>query len=330
MLHCSPYHPDLTQIFSLFFFSFSFLSMADSGDKEVAHNFPPFFKVYKDGHIERLANWPTAPAGLDPNTGVQTKDVVVSSETGVKGRLFLPKIDGSDQKLPLLVHYHGGGFCLGSAFDLSFKIFLTSLVVQTNVMAISIDYRLAPEHPLPIAHDDSWAGFEWIASHSNGLGPEAWLNEHADLGRVIVAGESAGANLAHYVAVKAGVAGPDGVNIVGTLSVHPYFALDETDEMIQYMYPTCPGFGKDPILNPEADSNLKSMQSKSMLVCVAEKDPLKNRGVNYYETLSKSEWGGSVELFESVGENHCFHFFNPTSPNVGPLMNKMVEFIKGF
>jgi A/G-specific adenine glycosylase len=72
------------------------------------------------------------------------------------------------------------------------KSFLSTLATEANVIAISIDYRLAPEHQLPIAYDDSWAGLLWIAKHSNGNGPEPWINEYADLGRVILAGESAG------------------------------------------------------------------------------------------------------------------------------------------
>ena len=76
---------------------------------------------------------------------------------------------------------------------------------------ISVDYRLAPDHALLVAHEDSWAAMQWISTHSNGQGPEPSLNQYADFGRVFLAGESAGANKAHYVAVQAvatGLAGP--------------------------------------------------------------------------------------------------------------------------
>ncbi|TXG64361.1 hypothetical protein EZV62_011355 [Acer yangbiense] len=153
--------------------------MDSSSTNEVAHDFPPYFKVYKDGRIERYTAVVTVDACHDPSTGVQSKDVMISSET----------------------------------------------VSKANIIAISIEYRLAPEHPLPIAYEDSWAGLEWVATHSNGLGSDLWLNDHADFGRVFLGGESAGANIAHFVAVRAGstIMGLAGLKIEGLVMVHPFF-----------------------------------------------------------------------------------------------------------
>ena len=67
---------------------------------------------------------------------------------------------------------------------------------EANVVAISVNYRKAPEHPIPAAYEDSWAAFQWVESHCNNGGPEAWLNEHVDFERVFLAGESSGANVA--------------------------------------------------------------------------------------------------------------------------------------
>ncbi|KAM3742931.1 hypothetical protein ACB098_07G105600 [Castanea mollissima] len=308
--------------------------MDSSTNIETTHEFPPFFKIYKGGRVERYmtperaaaGGHLRAPTGLDSETGVQSKDVVVSPDSGVSARVFVPKIDGPDQKFPLVVHYHGGGFCLGSPFMKVFHNFLVSLASEANVVIISVDYRLAPEHALPIAHEDSWAAMQWISAHSNGQGPEPWLNQYADFGRVFVAGESAGANIVHYVAVQAGATGLAGPNIVGSIILHPYFGGKETDKMIDYMYPTSAGF-KDPILYPEVDPNLSKMAGKKVLVCVAEKDGLKERGVGYCETLKKSGWNGTVGFFESEEEGHGFFLLNPSSDKVGPLMKVMVDFI---
>ncbi|KAM3742927.1 hypothetical protein ACB098_07G105200 [Castanea mollissima] len=301
----------------------------DSSNNETTHEFPPYFKVYKDGRIERYPDrfgkegqGLVVPTGLDSKTGVQTKDVVVSPESGVSARLFIPKINGPDQKFPLVVHYHGGGFCTGSPFMKIFHNFLVSLASEANVFVISVDYRLAPDHPLPVAHEDSWAAMRWISAHSNGQGPEPWLNQYADFGRVFVAGESAGANIAHYVAVQAGATGLAGPNVIGSILVHPYFGGKEPDKMIDYMYPT-----KDRIMYPEVDPNLSKMGGKKVLVCVAEKDWLKDDGVGYCETLRKSGWNGSVGYFESEEEGHAFFLWNPSSDKVVPLMKAMVDFI---
>ncbi|XWS62883.1 hypothetical protein CRYUN_Cryun06bG0048800 [Craigia yunnanensis] len=299
----------------------------DSSTHEIIHDCPPFFKVFKDGRVERYIVTEPAMAGLDPKTGVQSKDVVVSP--GVRARIFMPEIRSPGRKLPLLVHYHGGGFSVGSAFDTLTQKMVTPLVIQANIIVISIDYRLAPEHLLPIAHDDSWAGLQWVATHANGQGPEPWLNEKADLGRVFLSGESAGANIAHYVAVQAGATKLVGLKIIGMLIVHPFFGSKETNEynMYKYICPTSTGFNHDPKLNPEVDPNLKQMACDKVIVLVAEKDRLRSRGEAYYETLVKSEWGGNVEFFETKGEDHCFHVFRDNN-NAEVLKKKMVDFIK--
>ncbi|KAE8008998.1 hypothetical protein FH972_005456 [Carpinus fangiana] len=304
----------------------------DSSTNEITHEFPAYFRVYKDGHVERLgrvAILDPAPTGLDPKTHVQTRDVVVSSESGVSARLFLPKNSHPDHKLPLVVYYHGEGFCKGSPFDRAFHNFLLLLAAEANAIVISVDYRLAPEHRLPTAHQDSWAALEWITAHSNGQGPDPWLNEYADFGRVFLGGESAGANIAHYVAVQAGVTELVGPNIVGLLILHPFFGgkeLDRNYEMYSFMCPTSTGFS-DPILYPEVDPNLSRMAGVKALVCVAEKDSLRDTGVAYSETLGKSGWGGAVSFYESEGEEHAFFVLNPGSDKIKPLTKVMADFI---
>jgi A/G-specific adenine glycosylase len=216
---------------------------------------------------------------------------------------------------------------LGSAFGEKFGHFLSSLVLKAKVIAVSVEYRLAPEHPLPIAYHDSLAALHWIASHSNGQGPEAWLNEYADLDRVFLGGESAGANIAHYVAVQAGVNVPVGLNIIGLVMVHPFFGGKEPDKMYQFMSSTSSGCDDDPKLNPAVDPNLAKMRCGKVLVCFAEKDWLRDRGVRYYETLEKSRGEEFVELFETKGEDHGFHLFNPNDYKAGQLLQKIVDFL---
>jgi A/G-specific adenine glycosylase len=306
----------------------SFLSLKFDMDNsnEITHDFSPFFKVYKDGRIERSLVLEDLPAGLDPETGVLSKDVVISPDSGVKARIFIPEIVGSDQKLPLLVHYHGGGFCVGSAFHILTKNVLTPIVSRGNVIAISIDYRLAPEHLLPIAYNDSWDGLEWIAGHSNGLGPEPWLNNHVDFGKVFLTGESAGANIAHYLAVQVGANGWAGLKLAGVILVHPFFGYKDVDEMHKYLCPTSSGGDDDPRLNPAVDPNLSKMGCQKALVCVAEKDFLRDRGEAYYKTLATSGWPGKVEFYETKGEDHCFNAFKQCG-ETDALNKKVVDFM---
>ncbi|XVF45166.1 hypothetical protein PTKIN_Ptkin02bG0183300 [Pterospermum kingtungense] len=269
---------------------FQFLPMDSSTSTEVIFDFPPIIKVFKDGRVERYFVGEPAPAGLDPTTGVLSKDVMISP--GVGARIFMPEIKTPGRKLPLLVHYHGGGFSIGSAFDTETQKLLAPLVIQANIIIISIDYRLAPEHLLPIAYDDSWSGLQWVASHATG-------------------------------AIKL-----VGLKIIGMLIVHPFFGSKQPNEpdLYKYICPTSAGFDHDPKLNPEVDPNLKQMACDKVIVMVAENDSLRSRGEFYYEALVKSGWGGTLEFFETKGEGHCFHVFYDNG-NAQVLKKKMVDFI---
>ncbi|KAL0360808.1 UNVERIFIED_CONTAM: putative carboxylesterase 5 [Sesamum radiatum] len=195
-------------------------------DNELDYEFPTFFRVYKNGLVERLAGTESLPAGVDPQTGVTSKDVRdIVPGTEVYVRIYLPKLSNSSntQKLPLLIYIHGGAFCLFSPDSALFHNYLNALVAEAQVVAVSVHYRRAPEHPLPAAYEDSWTAVQWVASHRSGDGPETLLNQHADFRRVFLAGDSAGANIVHNLAMRAGNADA-GLNleILGIALTDPY------------------------------------------------------------------------------------------------------------
>lgn len=144
--------------------------MASSMDlDQIEFDFPPFARVYKGGRLERLLGTTTVPpSDEDPETGVASKDVVISPETNVSARLYLPKLVDPSRKLPILVYYHGGGFCVETPYSPTYHLFLNRLVAQANLVAVSVDYRRIPEHPLPAAYDDSWAALQWVVAHATG------------------------------------------------------------------------------------------------------------------------------------------------------------------
>lgn len=94
---------------------------------------------------------------------------------------------------PLVVFYHGGGWTAGS-LDTHDNI-CRALVNRADCVVLSVDYRLAPEHPFPAAFEDCYAAAEWAVGYA----------EHVDCDpdRVAVAGDSAGGNLAAAVALRA-------------------------------------------------------------------------------------------------------------------------------
>ena len=164
---------------------------------EVVREFPGLLRVYKDGRVERLLGTETTPPGTDPGTAVQSKDVTINAETGAGVRLYLPPTAAA-QKLPLLIYIHGGAFCVCTPYNPAYHHHLNALSAAANVVVASVHYRLAPEHPLPAAYDDAWEVLQWVAASD----PEPWLNCHADLSTVFLAGDSAGANIAHNTAMR--------------------------------------------------------------------------------------------------------------------------------
>ncbi|GLT55355.1 hypothetical protein SLA2020_284860 [Shorea laevis] len=307
----------------------------DSSNTEVASDHSPFLKIYKNGRVERISGTEIVPPSLDPQTGVESKDVVISPETGESARLYIPKTSNQTQKkLPLLIYFHGGGFCIETAFSPQYHSYLNSLVSESNVVAVSVNYRRAPEHPLPIAYDDSWAALKWVASNV-----DEWLKIHADFERVFFAGDSAGANIAHHMGLRVGAEGLAGVKVQGIALVHPYFwgkdpiggeAADEKRAMIDNLwrlaYPPTSG-SDDPYINPASDPKLGSLGCGSVLVCVAGKDLLKDRGFYYRELLEKSGWGGAVEVMEAPGEEHVFHLINPVGENSAAMLKRIASFM---
>ncbi|KAL2457739.1 putative carboxylesterase 13 [Forsythia ovata] len=267
---------------------------------EILLDFPLLMRVYKDGRVERIAGIDTVPASVDSETGVQSKDVEISPELDISARLYLPRNANPGRKLPLLVYYHGGAFLVESPFSRRYHNHLNTLVAEANVVAVSVGYRLAPEHPVPIAFEDSWLALKWVASQSMGDGQEPWIQENADFDHVYLGGDSAGANIAHNMAIRFGLEKLDGINLDGIFLNCPYF------------------WGKDPIGNEETHS-----------VITKKKDVLRERGYYYKESLMKCGWDGEVDIVDVKGEDHVFSVFLPNSENSKVMMKRVASFING-
>jgi acetyl esterase/lipase len=104
-------------------------------------------------------------------------------------RLYWPP-EAADGPVPVVMFFHGGGWVVG---DLdSYDNDARRHAVGSGALVVSVEYRLAPEHPYPAAVDDVWAATRWVAENAADVG--------ADPARLAVAGDSAGGNLAAVVA----------------------------------------------------------------------------------------------------------------------------------
>nr|WP_194737057.1 alpha/beta hydrolase [Actinomadura sp. RB99] len=130
----------------------------------------------------------------EPPVPVDVRDVAVPGPGGapaVPVRIFTPA--GAGGRLPGLLYIHGGGFVLGSV-DASHDDALC-IAAEVGAVVLSVEYRLAPEHPFPAGLEDCYAALTWTAANAADLG--------IDPGRLAVGGESAGGGLSAATALLA-------------------------------------------------------------------------------------------------------------------------------
>ncbi|KAJ3676990.1 hypothetical protein LUZ60_002714 [Juncus effusus] len=314
-------------------------------DSDVQYFFPEGIRVYKSGRIERLDGTEFVPAGEDPTTGVASKDFTIDESTGLSVRIYLPKDVGPSEKLPVLFFIHGGAFFIHTAGSPVYHRYANIFASKANVLVVSVTYQLAPEHPVPIAYDDTWQALKWVVSICQS-GPDTWLSKHGDLNRIFLAGDSAGANIAHNIAVRFGSEGLDNCpKIVGLLLMNPYFwgknrIRNETNivdsNQQAWMEETwsliCGGkYEMDhPFVNPIESPDLgMKLGCERVMVNVAELDLFCERGKAYTEVLKKSGWKGEVELYETKGEPHVYFLTQFDSEKAQKEMDAMIKFING-
>lgn len=120
---------------------------------------------------------------------VSSKDIAIGVEGGeIRGRVLTPK--GAAQSV--MVYYHGGGWVIGNIDD--YDLVGRHLAEKCNAIVVMVDYRKSPEHKFPVPMQDCYAALNWVEANRKKIG--------ADKLPLIVAGDSAGGNLATVMAQK--------------------------------------------------------------------------------------------------------------------------------
>jgi acetyl esterase len=160
--------------------------------KALVDAFPMTFKASDGVEVARARlRQLKAPPEMLPDLRIDNRIAGHGEVTGVPVRIYWPSSEPGN--LPIVVFYHGGGFALG---DLdTHDAVARAHAVGADAIVVSVDYRLAPEHPFPAGLDDCWAALQWTAEHATELG--------GDPTRIAVAGDSAGGNLAAVIAQRA-------------------------------------------------------------------------------------------------------------------------------
>ncbi len=240
-----------------------------------------------------------------PESVANIEDLELTGPAGaIPVRLYSP---GGDAPLPVFVYFHGGGWVIGDIA--SSDGLCRTLCNAAHCIVISVDYRLAPEHPFPAAVDDSYAAVLWAWENASSFG--------GDAARIAVGGDSAGGNLAAVIAQLARDRGRPALKY--QLLIYPvtdaacnslsysqnaegYFL---TKDAMRWFWTHYIGNNIDPG-NPMA-SPLHAHSFLGLppaLVITAEFDPLRDEGEAYAERLKQA--GVPVQLTRYAGMIHGF------------------------
>ncbi|MFE4667786.1 alpha/beta hydrolase [Streptomyces sp. NPDC056716] len=126
------------------------------------------------------------PAG--PELPVREHVVPVAGRPDVAVRLYYPREPAPDLRLPACLHFFGGAFVQGGLHHPSVAAMCALRAARADVVIAAVSYALAPEHPFPTALEQGWAALDWLMREAGSLG--------VDPGRIAIAGQSAGGNLA--------------------------------------------------------------------------------------------------------------------------------------
>ncbi len=246
---------------------------------------------------------------IDKTKLSEVRDIELQGADGkIAARLYIPF---GKQPLPVVVYYHGGGFVIATndVYDATPR----SLAEQTGAIFVSVEYRKAPEHKFPAAHNDAFAAYKWVLANASTFG--------GDSNRVAVAGESAGGNLALNVAIAArdeGIKTP-----IHELLVYPVAGTDMNTKSYQKnieakplnkpmmewffgQYTTTAEDKKDSRLNLLA-ADLSGLAPATIIT--AEIDPLQTEGKALADKLKAA--GVKVQYKNYTGVTHEFFGMAP-------------------
>ena len=188
--------------------------------------------------------------------------------------------------LPALVFYHGGGWTLGT-LD-SVECICVALAEHVGCLVLSVDYRLAPEHPFPAAVEDAWAALGWVREHADAIGGD---------GTVAVGGTSAGGGLAAATALRAR---EESVRVAAQVLLYPMLAADWTAgrgpdapllstadvEWFRHLYLASDLDRYNPLAAPLRAATVEGLPPA--VVATAGHDPLSPEGEAYAERLEEA------------------------------------------
>lgn len=232
------------------------------------------------------------PGGDSPSPEMaRIEDRVIDGPGGpLTVRIYTPP--GAAGPKPGIVYFHGGGWVLCS-LD-THNSTCRELAGGTDAIVVSVDYRLAPEAKFPAAPEDCYAATEWVFAQAEALG--------IDPSRIVVAGDSAGGNLAAAVSLMARE--KKGPEILHQLLVYPvtdarletasytengsgYFLSKDMMRWFWHHYLETESDGENPLASPLRAEDLSGLPPATVIT--AEFDPLRDEGAAFAKRLQQAE-----------------------------------------
>ena len=251
-----------------------------------------------------------APPPLNPTPVGRVEDRRIPGPAGeIPVRIYTPEGSGP---FPLIAFFHGGGFVLCSLE--THDELCRAMCRDAGAVVVSVDYRLAPEAKYPAAADDCYAATAWCAAHAAELG--------ADAARLVVAGDSAGGNLAAVTALRARDLGAP--RIRHQVLIYPathcdfdtpsyrenaqgYFLTADAMRWFWAHYLEHPAQASEPYACPAHAADLRGLPPATVIT--AEYDPLRDEGEDYATQLRaagvpvvQKRNDGMIHGFVSMGD----------------------------
>ena len=239
----------------------------------------------------------------EPESKVLTRNISIPTANGaLAARVYTPSVS-PNEALPVVVYFHGGGWVIAdiNVYDATPR----ALALGANAIVVSVEYRHAPEHKFPAAHEDAWNAYTWAVENVHTL--------NGDASRIAVAGESAGGNLAANVALMAKKNGT--TEPVHQLLVYPVAGNDMNTEsykenaeakplgkadmewFVKNVFPSMDET-KDERLNLVGRTDLADLPPATVIT--AEIDPLRSEGEAYAAKLKEAGVQVNAKTFPGV------------------------------
>ncbi|MCF8565562.1 alpha/beta hydrolase [Alicyclobacillus tolerans] len=265
------------------------------------------------------------PAPRSERVSISTRQIAGSNDApGVLVRIFEPV--ERNGLLPAVLWIHGGGYILGSYQQ---DDGLCQRFVETaNCLVVSVEYRLAPEHPFPAPMEDCYAALKWLAESANELG--------VDDTRIAIAGSSAGGGLTAGLALLARDRG--GPHVCFQMPLYPMIddrnvtpsSREITDNRVWNRDANAAAWkmylgeeAKDNVSPYAAASRAKDLSGlPPAYICVGELDAFRDETMDYVTRLQQA--GVPVEFHLYPG---CFHGFELTIPDADISKRAAAEYV---